>query len=203
MWRQTCVAFTPFRILWQHSNRVRKQFCKLHCHTVFDTLHHAPSGAICRAPAHTRSLGIASEFYLLRRGFKMGHHFKIRDGVNRLVKTLPVMAARSVGLVMSDLTAGRDALIHVISCSPKVHIATPDNRRRPPVVAKAIFVFGRKASHICWYCHSPSGDVCSVLVATHNAVIDTFTSAPAISAVCADPSSPRHRTLRSELCRRM
>lgn len=41
------------------------------------------------------------------------------------------MAARLVGLVMSDLT--RDSwprcLIHVMSCSPKAHVATPDNRR--------------------------------------------------------------------------
>ena len=35
---------------------------KNYCHTFFGTLHHAPSGAICRAPADTRYLGIASEF---------------------------------------------------------------------------------------------------------------------------------------------
>ena len=35
-------------------------------YTFFDTLHHAPSGAICRrqTPAHTRYLGIASKFVL-------------------------------------------------------------------------------------------------------------------------------------------
>ena len=37
-------------------------------HTFFTALLHAllhaPSGAICRAPAHTRYLGIASEFIL-------------------------------------------------------------------------------------------------------------------------------------------
>ena len=32
------------------------------CHTFFDTLHAAPSSAICRAPGHTRYLRIASEF---------------------------------------------------------------------------------------------------------------------------------------------
>ena len=33
--------------------------CKNYCYTFFGTLHYAPPGAICRAPADTRYLGIA------------------------------------------------------------------------------------------------------------------------------------------------
>ena len=48
--------------------------CQNYCHTLFDTLHHAPSSAICRAAADTRDLGIPSELISNITGF-MCHCF--------------------------------------------------------------------------------------------------------------------------------